>query len=226
MQNLNNLSEAKTSFSRPGTMIDQPFRAWLATRVQPLVRLYQHLGLSPNAITLAGLAFGIFAAIATAMAANTLAIALWWLGRLLDGTDGIYARSSGRVTDFGGYLDILADMAGYSAMIIGFACARPEQTCWWLTILALYVLCITSALSLGSLGTVGGNKGDNRSLRLAAGLAEGGETGLVYTALLVFPSATQSLCTFWVFILSMTVGARTLVAWRVLGEKGQGSASG
>ncbi len=198
-------------------MIDQPFRSWLGDRAGPLIRAYQKAGLTPNGITVLGCVFGFAAAGAVAASLNWVALTLWWVGRLFDGTDGIYARATNRVSAFGGYLDILADMAAYSAMILGFAFSRPEFTNWWLAILLLYVLCITSALALGNLERREGlGQADNRSLRLAAGLAEGGETGIFYTLLLILPAATAWLCPAWAAILLLTVVARSVVARREL----------
>ncbi len=198
-----------------GVMIDQPFRNWLSGKAGPLIRLYQRVGLTPNGVTLLGCGLGFIAAGAVAIGQDGPALVLWWLGRLFDGTDGIYARSTNRVTAFGGYLDIVADMAAYSAMILGFAASRPEFRTWWLVILFLYVLCITSALALGDLERrEGRGKADNRSLRLATGLAEGGETGIFYSLLLIIPGATCWLCPIWVAILLLTVVARSIVARR------------
>lgn len=198
-------------------MIDQPFRQWLALRVAPLISLYQRLRLTPNDITLIGCGFGLLAAVFVACGMNLTALLIWWLGRLFDGTDGIYARATNRVSDFGGYLDIVADMTAYGAMVIGFAVARPEYHWWWTSILFLYILCITSALALGSLERREGlHKLDNRSLRLAAGLAEGGETGIAYSLFLLLPGFTGALCVLWVVLLSTTVVARTLMAGQEL----------
>ena len=76
-----------------------------------------------------------------------------------------------------------------------------------------YVLCITGALSLGSLEA--SRKlppRDNRGLRLAAGLAEGGETGIAYTLFLLFPDYVKPLLWMWIGVLLVTVVARTAYA--------------
>lgn len=198
-------------------MIDQPFRTWLSDKAGPLIKVYQIVGLTPNGVTLLGCGLGFAAAGAVATGHDLFGLALWWLGRLFDGTDGIYARATNRVSDFGGYLDIVCDMAAYSVMILGFAASRPEFMTWWLVILLLYVLCITSALALGSLERREGlGASDNRSLKLAAGLAEGGETGIFYSLLLLLPGATGVLCPVWVGVLALTVVARSLMARREL----------
>jgi len=197
-------------------VIDNPFRRVLPRAVGPLISLYKALGLTPNQVTLLGFLCALLASFATSRGWTASAIAIWWLGRLFDGTDGIYARVTGRVTDFGGYLDIVLDMASYSAMIIGFAVLKPELGIVWHLILLLYVLCITSALALGAIEErrrMGGR--DDRSLRLAAGLAEGGETGIFYTLMLIMPSVLSQLAIAWVVVLSITVVSRTWLAAKI-----------
>jgi len=197
-------------------MIDSPFRKLLPRVTKPLIGIYATLRLTPSQVTLLGFTLAIVASVLTAAGWASAAIVVWWLGRLFDGTDGIYARATDQVTDFGGYLDIVADMAAYGAMIIGFAVWKPEFIFLWLLIMFLYVLCITSALALGAmeerrqLGV-----SDGRSLRLAAGLAEGGETGIAYTLMLLFAGAMFPLAVGWVAILSVTVIARTVLAARM-----------
>jgi phosphatidylglycerophosphate synthase len=198
-------------------MIDQSFRAWLSTRVRPVMFLYKSAALSPNAVTILGLLFALSAAFATSQGLFWIALLLWWIGRFFDGTDGIYAREIGKTSDFGGYLDILCDMASYSAMMVGFAVALPALMSWWISILVLYILCITSALALGSLEQKAqAVSDDNRSLRLAAGIAEGGETGIFYSLILIAPTAAEWFCLIWCVILISTVLARTLLARRTL----------
>ena len=198
-------------------MIDNEFRGWLASRVDPLLKIYRALGLTPNGVTLLGLGFGICSAIAVTKYAFMTALVLWWVGRLFDGTDGIYARAMKLESNFGGYLDIVCDMAAYGVMILGFSQTFPNFMHWWLFILFLYILCITSALALGLLENKEGIlSSDNRSLRLATGLAEGGETGIFYSLVLIFPLWVEWLCPFWSLILAVTVIARTLIARKFL----------
>lgn len=199
-------------------MIDGPFRQILPRYVEPLLGLYGRLGLKPNHITTAGFVFALASALAVSQGMTATSLGLWWIGRLFDGTDGIYARQSGQTSDFGGYLDIVLDMASYSVMILGFAHQHPQLNIYWLIVLFLYVLCITSAMALGSLlEKTSRNPSDNRSLALAAGLAEGGETGIAYTVFLLFPAWIAQLLPIWIAILTTTVIARTALAWQTLG---------
>lgn len=198
-------------------MIDDPVRAHLPRFVGPLVALYARLGLTPNAVSVVGFGIALAASVAVARGEAWLALLLWWSSRLLDGTDGHYARHSGQATPFGAYLDMVLDMAAYGAMVLGFAVAEPDLWPRWLAIVFLYVLCITSALALGSQEErIGRPPRDDRGLRLGAGLAEGGETGIAYSVFLLFPDRLELTTAVWIALLAATVLLRTLLAWRVL----------
>lgn len=198
-------------------MIDDPFRAHLPKYVRPVIRLYKAMGLTPNMVTLIGLLLAFISACLLSQSLFLPAMGVWWLGRLLDGTDGIFARSTQQSSLFGAHLDILSDMAAYSGMIIAFSFAFPDLQKHWILILFLYVLCITGALSLGNLEEKKKieDRG-NRGLRLAAGIAEGGETGIAYSLFLIFPEHIYILSTLWIVVLIATVIARLILARREL----------
>ncbi len=200
-------------------VIDNAFREILPRYVGPLIRIYGRLGLTPNRVSAIGCGLGFAAAGCVAVGLAGPAILLWWVGRLVDGTDGIFARNTGQATDFGAYLDIVLDMAAYSAMILGFAYANPELMDRWLLILLLYVLCITSALALGMEEAMRDlPKRDDRGLRLGAGMAEAGETGIAYTLFLLLPEQLSPLTALWIAILLTTIVARTILARRLLAD--------
>ena len=201
-------------------MIDNAMRAVLPRFVDPVLAVYRRFGWTPNQVTGAGLAIAVVASLAVAFHFWWAALLIWWISRLVDGTDGIWARASGQTSDFGAYLDITADMAAYGAMVLGFAIARPDLQLWWMAILFLYILCITTALSLGSQeARLGRAPRDDRGLRLGAGLAEGGETGIAYSLFLVFPSQLTLLASAWVVVLVVTVLARSVLALRILSSE-------
>ena len=90
-------------------MIDNPFRELLARHAGPLVRLYGALGLTPNAVSVLGFVLALLAASCVVAEQPIAALGLWWLGRLADGTDGIYARATGLSSGFGAYFDVVLD---------------------------------------------------------------------------------------------------------------------
>lgn len=199
------------------TMIDSPFRKWLPQITGPLLVFYRVMKLSPNHVTTIGFLFAIVSALFISQRMFVVGLICWWIGRLFDGTDGIYARQIHQTSPLGAHLDILLDMAAYSVVILAFFWAFPEFGFLWSSVLFLYVLCITGALSLGALMEKQGvSDGDNRGLKLAAGLAEGGETGIAYSIMLLFPESIEVLLLVWISILVITVVARFVLAIKVL----------
>ena len=195
-------------------MIDNSFRQLLPKFVSPLIRWYQRQNLTPNQVTILALVGALLAALSVAYKFYIFGICLWWISRLLDGTDGIYARQSNQTSHFGAYLDFLLDMAAYGAMIIGFKVALPQYSILWSLVLLLYILCSVSALLCGNVEKeLGVKPRDNRGLRLGAGLAEAGETGIAYTLMAVFPQHMIIWLYLWLGILTITVMARTRLVY-------------
>jgi len=90
--------------------LKQIFEKWAATRVEALVSV----GLTPNKVTILGLAVSFFAAwFYSEWRLNRLmlpaAAVLVLLSGLMDGLDGVLARATGRTSTFGGFLDSVAD---------------------------------------------------------------------------------------------------------------------
>jgi phosphatidylglycerophosphate synthase len=113
-------------------MLDAPARALYGPGINRLARL----GVSPGAITAAGLATGVGACMAVALEHWLLALALWLVNRALDGLDGLdgaVARLT-HPTDLGGMLDFLADFVVYGGFVVGLSIAagglRPAEIRW------------------------------------------------------------------------------------------------
>lgn len=205
-------------------MIDNAFRSILPRFVGPLLSLYRRLGWTPNHVSVLGFALALVACAAVVTHYWWAALVLWWISRLADGTDGVYARESGQESGFGAYLDIVLDMAAYGTMVVAFSVASPQWQAQWMAMLFLYILCITSALALGAQEAERAIESrDNRGLRLGAGLAEGGETGIAYSLFLLFPAYLEILTSVWVAMLATTVVARSALAYQILRRGSHGS---
>src|SRR6516225_11045257 len=104
-------------------MLDTRMRAALGPALDSAGRRLARAGVSPTALTGAGWAAGAGACAATALRAWPAALVLWLANRLLDGLDGPTARASGRSSDAGGFLDIVADFSVYAGVILALAIA-------------------------------------------------------------------------------------------------------
>ncbi len=198
-------------------MLDEAFRQWLSRGAAGPARALLRLGVSPDQVTLAAFGIAVGGAGAIATGHFRAGLALWLVSRLLDGYDGLLARLGGRTSLFGGYLDICLDMLAYSLMAIAFARAMPADAILWLVVLAGYVMAITTTLALSSLlEKLDRQLGGNRSVQFTPGLAEGGETTIVYSVIAMWPSWSRWVLVVWIVLLSLTMVQRTGLAWRLL----------
>jgi phosphatidylglycerophosphate synthase len=130
----------------------------------------------------------------------------------------VLARDAAQTSAFGGYLDITLDMAGYAAMVVGFAVAHPALWLAWLAVLAGYVVVITTTLALSDAARRSGRHVSltNRTFLFTPALTEAGETSVMYGVWVVFPQQLPWLVWVWVAALAITTVQRTVLAWRLL----------
>jgi phosphatidylglycerophosphate synthase len=186
-------------------LIDPPLDragAWFARR-----------GLSPNQVTLGGLAVGLLAVPLLAAGWYIAALIVVLLNRLLDGLDGAIARQ-GTPTPFGGYLDIVCDFVFYAAVPLGFALARSENAVWAALLLASFMC--TGASFLGRAVMAAQRKEDDNGARGAksffhsAGLIEGTETVVAFVLFCLFPASFPWLAGIVALLCFWTAALRVI----------------
>ena len=97
-------------------------RRLLSTRVeQPIAGLLASVGLSPNAITLVGMAGAVAAGVLASQGLLLAAGVATLLAGILDLFDGSVARLTGRESRFGALLDSTADRVSEAAVLVGLA---------------------------------------------------------------------------------------------------------
>jgi phosphatidylglycerophosphate synthase len=180
-------------------------------------------GVSANAASLVGLGVGLLAVPALADGRFDLALLAIVLNRLIDGLDGAIARR-GRATPFGGYLDIMCDMAFYAAVPLGFALASPANALWAAILLASFVC--TGASFLGRAVLAAGRaepddgKRGRKSFFYASGLIEGTETIVAFILFCLFPGAFAWLAGAFAVLCVCTAAARVVEAYQLTSEMG------
>jgi phosphatidylglycerophosphate synthase len=201
-------------------MLDRAARRVVDPWLERLGALAQRAGLSANAMTLAGGAFGIAAAVAIAQQRYGLALACGVVNRLLDGIDGPLARRTGGSTDFGGYLDALCDFVFYSAVPLGFAIADPARNALPAAVLLGTFLC--TAASFLAYAAIVARRGldpdgtGQKSFFYADGLAEGTETIVAFALMCLFPAAFAWIAYAFAALCVLTVIGRLAAASRAL----------
>lgn len=177
------------------------------------------MGISANAVTLAGFLLGVAAAWVIAQQYFLAGLFLLLTSRLADGLDGAVARAT-RKTDFGGFLDIVLDFASYGLIPIGFVLADPEANAvaGAVLVLSFYVngaSFLAYAIMAEKRAMQTTQRGE-KSLFFTTGLAEATETIAVFIAMCLFPQWFAVLAWAFAAICFYTAFSRIMLARRQL----------
>lgn len=201
-------------------MVDKALRVPKQRLLEPLVK---RLGqVSPAFLTLTGLGVGLLAALIAALGYPWPALGMWLVNRLIDGLDGELARFRDTQSDFGGYLDIMADLCVYAALPIGLTLAQPSASAWFALAALLgsfYInagswMYLAALLEKRALGAA--RRGEKTSITMPTGIIEGTETVVFYTLFLALPPFFVPL--FWTLaiLVLVTTVQRLLWAYKTL----------
>ncbi|MEE9434871.1 MAG: CDP-alcohol phosphatidyltransferase family protein [Sphingorhabdus sp.] len=171
-------------------MFDARLRPLIDPPLNAAARLLASAGIGVNFLTILGAVVGLAAAAAIAQQQFMLGLALVAANRLLDGLDGPLARING-ASEFGGYLDSLADFLFYVSIPVGFAFADSANQMPALLLVAGFTLSGVSFLAFAAiaarLGAQDGARG-TKAFIYTPGLMEGGETIVFFILMCVMPS--------------------------------------
>lgn len=197
-------------------MFDARLRPLIDPPLNALGHALARRGVGANAVTLAGLIPALAAAAAIAHQHYLAGLALILLNRLCDGLDGAVARAS-KPSDFGGYLDTLADYVCYVAVPVGFGLAAAGNTIPAMLLIASFTLTCASFLAFAAIAA---NRGQHttahgtKSFFYSTGLAEGGETIAAFVAMCLWPRHFPAIAAGFAGLCLLTVVQRSLLAHR------------
>jgi phosphatidylglycerophosphate synthase len=198
-------------------MIDAEIRAALAPAFDRIAARLARYGIPPLAVTATGLILALGAAVAAALALWWLALALWLVSRVPDGIDGPRGRARGGGTPLGGWADISADLAAYGAFVVGCAVGNPDARVACLVLLLTYYVNGGSLLALSAAATERRiERPDERTFHFTRGLAEGTETIVVHSLMVLVPAWMPLLAWGFAGAVLFTIGQRIRLAFRVL----------
>ncbi|MGC1468128.1 MAG: CDP-alcohol phosphatidyltransferase family protein [Sphingorhabdus sp.] len=178
------------------------------------------LGIGANLVTLAGLVPALLAAFAIAHQHYGVGLFLILINRLLDGLDGAVARASG-ITDFGGYLDTLADYVFYVSVPLAFGLATPANTQASMLLIASFTLTCASFLVFAAIAAKRGNDTrahGTKSFFYSTGLAEGFETIVAFVAMCIWPQHFTLIASVFAVLCLITVLQRSWIARRAFAD--------
>lgn len=188
-----------------------------------LARPARRLGrwVSPGAVTAAALAAGLAAAGMAGRRLYGAALALWLVGRLLDGLDGAVARQRGRADDLGAYLDMVADTLVYAAIPLGIAVGVDERATWiaaGFLLASFYVNSVSwtylsAVLEKRGQGAI--TTGESTAITMPPALIEGTETIVFFTLFLLVPGSAPWTFSVMAVLVGAGVGQRVVWARRL-----------
>lgn len=195
-------------------MLDARLRKLIDPPLDLLGRRVAHLGITANSVTWAGFFIGCGAWAMLALQSYGWALGLILMNRFADGLDGAVARH-GRISDLGGYLDIVLDFLFYSGVVFFFAVGRPEEALPAAFLIFSFVGTGASFLAFAALaakrGITTAARG-SKSIYYLGGLTEGSETIALFIAMCLFPGAFAWFA--WIFgaLCWLTTAVRIFMA--------------
>jgi phosphatidylglycerophosphate synthase len=168
------------------------------------------LGWNANTVTFAGLLFGLLAMVAITQGEYLWGLVAIVLNRLCDGLDGAIARQT-RLTDLGGYIDIVFDFIIYAGIVFAFAVSQPEFAIWYCFLLFSYMGAASSFLAYAIVASkkkmMISTKRGKKSFHYLGGLSEGFETIVTMVLLCLFPQQSSNIClVYGLMCLATTIG--------------------
>ncbi len=174
-------------------MLDRRLRPYAEVVLNPLA-CSSPRWLSPNTVTLIGLAAGLGAAYYASTGDWETALWLFAINRAADGVDGLLARTRERTSDTGANLDVLADTAAYCALAFGIA---AELELWSAAATAALMLVIQMLVRL----MTGAPKVETQP----TWLIENGELMVLFVLAIVFPERAEVI--LWLTALLVAASA-------------------
>jgi phosphatidylglycerophosphate synthase len=178
----------------------------------------------PVAVTLIALAVGLVGIVLLTQQYYGWGLACWLLNRILDGLDGSMARVHHRQSDWGGYVDILADFLVYAGFPVALVVGAPSTggylslafllACFYLNTASwMYLAAILEKRKHGVRA-----RGELTTITMPAGLIGGTETIIFYSLFLLWPVYLIPLFALMSGLVLVTVGQRVVWASQHLRE--------
>ncbi len=202
-------------------MIDRYVLDFQHASLRPFATRLVSLGISADALTVIGFAFGVVSAGLVTKGAVGWALLAFLLSRLLDGLDGAVARLVGP-SDRGAFMDIALDFAIYALIPLSFAVADPALNALAASLLlAAFMGTSSSFLAFAAIAAKRGVASvsfPHKGIYYLGGLTEGAETIVAFTAMYVWPVHFPVIATIFAGLALLTTLMRWWWGWRIFSE--------
>jgi CDP-diacylglycerol--glycerol-3-phosphate 3-phosphatidyltransferase len=189
-------------------MLDRRLRTGVERTLGPLGRALGRIGVTPDALTIAGVIFAIGTAIAVAtghLILGAVGIGLSGLGDLLDGN---LARSSGRTGPRGAFFDSVTDRVSDAVVLGGFAWYLAGTSTPQLAVLPFAVAALSMLISYERA------KAEGLGYEARGGIMERAERSIFLALALVIPHAMVPVLWLMAVLSAYTAVQRFVRVWR------------
>ncbi len=201
-------------------MLDASMRRYIDGPLAKAATVFVRMGISASAVTVAGFGIGLLAVLALSQGAYLLGLALIVINRIMDGLDGAIARQT-RLSDVGGFLDIVLDFIFYAGVVFGMTVSQPENALYGAFLLWSFMGPAATFLAYAILAAkynVTTEIRGSKSLYYLGGLTEGTETIITFVLFCLFPAWFPVICVVYGVMCWITTLTRILAAVRTFGR--------
>ena len=192
-------------------MLDRAAIAVLKPALEAGAKWLVRRGVGADAVTLAGFAIGIAAAVAIALRHFHEGLALLLASRIADGLDGAVARLT-HTTDRGAYLDITLDFLFFASIPLAFAIADPAANALPAAVLlAAFIGTGSSFLAFAALAAKRGLESagyPDKGLYYLGGLTEATETLACFALMCLWPEHFEWWAYGFAALCTLTITTR------------------
>ena len=196
-------------------MLDPYLRPIINPPLEYFGSMLIRLNFKANTMTLLGFLFGALAFFFIATQEYGHAAILIILNRAADGLDGAIARHS-KLTDFGGFLDIVCDFIVYSGIVFAFAINNHSNAFPAAFLIFSFIGPITTFLAYAVIAAkhqIQCTRRGMKSFYYLGGICEGTETTLALFLMCIFPHLFSEICWAYGILCWMTTIGRIYMAW-------------
>ena len=196
-------------------MLDPYIRPLIDPPLNAIGKRMASIGVSANMTTVIGFVFGLIAITLIVLHNFSIAAIFIGLNRLADGLDGAIARHT-HLTDFGGFLDIVADFIIYSGIVFAFGVTNPDNLFYAAFLIFSFIGPITSFLAyavIASKRKITSSKRGKKSFYYLGGICEGTETATVLFLFCLIPQYFNVICIVFGILCWLTTIGRVYNAW-------------
>jgi archaetidylinositol phosphate synthase len=192
-------------------MLDTKARKYVQPLLDAIAKTCHRIGISANALTIAGMLVGVAAAVLVANGQHAAGLVVLWLSGLIDAADGTLARLT-KPSSLGAILDITFDRVVEISMILALATRFPEVRFELLILAGIIAIAMSLFLSIGAAVA----NSSVKSFHYAPGLGERTEAFICFS-FMILDHQRLALWT-WVFIgvIVFTMAQRLYHAQQIL----------